>query len=365
MKKILITLLLLGMLGAGGYYAWTEIRREQEAARPEQERTIKVERRTIEETVEANGIVEPIISTDVRSEISGKIADILVEDGAIVKAGQRLIELDRTSLETDYREAQRNFQGQKLRVQQARRDYERLQELYERNFAREKELLDAETDLELAEIELEVRQARLDKATENLSKTTILAPHAGIVANLDINEGQVIIGATSVNQGTRLMTVYDSEGLYVQTDINELDIAKIEVGDEARVTFDALPDQEFNGSISQIHSYARNEGNRRVFRVRITFESGERTINPGISANLVIPIDKVEEAPSLLISAVYTENGKKFVYRVNGEKEDGTLDLEKVSVETGLNNAQYVEIRSGVDVGTTISLTRPAGARES
>jgi len=298
------------------------------------------------------------VSTDVRSEISGKIDSILIQDGQMVKAGQKLIELDRTSLETDFREAQRNYMGRKLSVDKAQRDYERLLELYNNEFAQEREMLDAKTDLELAKIELEVRQARLDKATENLSKTTIIAPHDGIVANLDINEGQVIIGATSVNQGTSLMTIQNLDGLFVQTDINELDIEKINEGDRVRVSFDAIADQEFKGTVSQVFSYARNVNNQRVFRVRVIFDSAGKNIRPGISASLVFPVVSVEDVPALIISAVYLEDGKEYAYLITGKNDDGSNALERTPVETGAKDKQYVEIVSGLKLGDEVSLVR-------
>jgi len=359
MKNFFIGTLLLALLGGGGYFTWKKVQEENSGDKVERQRTAEVKLATIEDVVEASGVVEPVVSTDVRSEISGKIIRILVDDGDLVEAGQPLVELDQTSLETDLREAQRNYQGQLLRVEKAERDYLRLAQLYESNYAQERDVLDAETDLELAKIELEVRKARLDKAQENLSKTTIPAPQAGTVAKLNVNEGQVIIGATSVNQGTSLMTIHNLDSLYVETDINELDIAKLTEGGQVKVTFDALPDQTFEGEVSQIYSYAREERNQRVFTVRITFDARDANVRTGISANLTFPIEKKEDVPALLISAVYTEGESKYVYKINGTEKDGSPVMDKITVETGLSDAQNVEILSGLEVGDTVSLVRP------
>ena len=110
----------------------------------------------------------------VKSEISGRITEIKIEEGDSVTRGQMLLELDRTSLETRLREAQRNLEAERLRLDKSERNYVRLQELYAKQFVGEKEYLDAQTDLNLAKLNLEIAQARLEDAAEDLSKTTMV-----------------------------------------------------------------------------------------------------------------------------------------------------------------------------------------------
>ncbi len=351
--KTVIIIVILAALGTGAYFTWTKIQEESAPSGPAFATTSESSRQTIEEAIEASGFVEPVISTDVRSEISGRIAHIYVEPGETVVRGQKLVELDRTALITELTEAQRHYQAELLRMDQARRNYERLQGLFSKNFAQESEFLDTETAYELSKIQVEVRKAQLEKAEENLSKTIITAPQPGIISDLNINEGQVIIGATSVNQGTLLMVIHDLGDLYVKLSVNELDIEKLEPGMAAEVTFDALPNLTFNGKVSSVHPFAINENNLRVFTVEITFDPGGKRVRPGISANVRIVTSRVEDAVAVGLSAVFNERGEHYVYVI-----DANGNREKRPVKIGINNNMWIEIREGVEAGETVSLVR-------
>ncbi len=358
--KQLIYLIVILALGAGTWFAVAKVREaaaEQDGARP---RTAVVERRTIERVVSASGFVEPIVTVEVKSEISGRIAGIMVREGDTVVRNQPLVELDTTALRTELTEAQRNFQAFKLRLEKARRDFIRLEGLMERQYAQESQFLDAQTELELAEIEVEVRQARLEKAQENLDKATILAPRDGIVTDLGVSQGQVVIGATSVNQGTTLMRVHDLDQLLVRSTVNEIDISGIEAGSKARISFDSLPGLNFVGTVQTISPFAINESNVRVFPLRIAFEANGERVRPGISANIEIPVEIVEDTLSVVLSAVFSEGRQRFVFV---ENENGTI--EKRPVKTGLSNAHVVELTAGVTAGEIVRLTRPQEFIES
>lgn len=355
-KKTLITLAILGII-AGGYFALHKAGQDTTGQSQRSTITALAERRTIEEAIQESGFVEPILSTEVRSEVSGRIARIYVRRGQEVAQGDILVELDRVTLLNDLAEAERNLQSDQLRLDQARRDYLRLRNLHTQHYAQEKELLDAETSYKLAEIQVAVSETRIEKAQENLSKTTIRAPHGGIVADLDINEGQVIIGATSVNQGTVLMTLNDLSKLHVTLDINELDIAKIRQGMPAQITFDSLPGKTFKGIISEIHPFAINQNNLRVFRVEVTFDTDGQDIRPGISADIRIVTGRVEDAVVVTLSAVFTEGRERYVHVINPSSPDAAS--EKRPVTTGISNNRFVEIREGLSEGETVSLLRP------
>lgn len=352
-KNGFILLMVVGVF-LGGFFALREAGREGAGEGLDPRQITVAQIRTLESAIEESGFVEPLHSTDVRSEISGRIARILVTQGQEVRAGDPLVELDRVNLENDLVEAQRNHQADKLRMLRAKRDFERLKDLRVQQYAQEKEYLDAETDLQLAEIQVEVSGARLEKAIENLSKTTIRAPQTGIIANLDVNEGQVINGATSVNEGTRLMTVHDLDNLYVRLEINELDIAKVSLGMDAEVTFDSIPEVRFKGRVSAIHPFAFNQSNVRVFRIEVVFDPDGRVVRPGISADIRMVTGRAADAVSVSLSAVFVEEDGRFVYIL---KDNG--EFERRAVTTGINNTRWIEIQDGLSAGETVSLVRP------
>jgi HlyD family secretion protein len=322
-------------------------------------RTDIAESRDLMSVVPASGEVLPLLSSIVISEISGRIMEIKVEEGDAVVRDQVLLELDRTSLETRLREAQRNLEAERLRLEKSQRNNHRLKDLFEENFVGEKEYLDAKTELKLAEINLEIAQARLEDAAEDLSKSVISAPHDGVVTLMDVLEGQVISGATSVSNGTGLLTIAELDELYMEANINEVDVERLFLGQKAFLRFDAIPEFEVEGTINVIAPSARKDGNVRVFPVEVFFEVTDKRVRPGISATVEVPIASVEGVVSVLISGVFTEDQSSHVYLKTA------TGWKKQKVEVGINDLQHVEINNGLDAEDVIALSRPPEFRNN
>ncbi|MGC6424957.1 MAG: efflux RND transporter periplasmic adaptor subunit [Lentimonas sp.] len=358
MKRLIITFIVLGAIGFGGYKAYQYVSANSQQNGPTT-RTNTAELRDLKSVVSATGEVRPLLNSIVKSEISGRITKIRKKEGDPVKRDEVLIELDRTSLETRVREAERNLQADQLRLDKAERNYKRLEALFKKEFLGEQEFLDAKTDFELAQLNLEIAQARLDDAEEDLAKTTIRAPHDGIITLLDMVEGEVISGATSVSNGTELLTIAQLKNLYMEANINEVDVERLSLGQLAKLRFDAIPNFEIDGAISVISLSARADGSVRVFPIEVVFEALDSRVRPGISATIDIPIESVDQAVTVLLSGVFNESdGSSYVYL----KTD--TDWEKRPVKTGINDLQHVEIKSGLQVGDTVALSRPDSFRE-
>jgi HlyD family secretion protein len=357
MKRSLITLLVFGLICVGGYKLFTYVS-ENGDTKAKGIKTNTAKLRDLESMVSATGEVLPLLNSIVKSEISGRIIAISVKEGDAVNKGDTLLELDRTSLETRMREAERSLQSEQLRLDKAERNYARLQELFAKKFVGEKEFLDAETDYKLAQLNLQIAQARLEDAADDLSKTTILAPHDGIVTLLEVVDGAVISGATSVSNGTELLTIAQLKELYMEADINEVDIERLSLGQEVELRFDAIADFKLDSEIGVIALSARKDENVRVFPIKVFFEAADARIRPGISATVDIPIDSVKDAVSVLLSAVFNDAaGSSYVF----VQDSG--EWEQRPVEVGINNLQFVEIKSGVAVGDVVALSRPRGFR--
>ena len=358
MKRLLITLIVLALLGAGIYGLVQDLPNgDDESAADIRTDTTAI--RDLKSVVPATGEVLPLLSSTVKSEISGRITEIKIEEGDFVEREQILLELDRTSLETQVREAQRSLEADRLRLEKAERNYKRLQELYAKQFVGEQEFLDAETDFNLSRLNLEIAQARLEDAEEDLSKTTIRAPHEGIVTLLEVVDGQVISGATSVSNGTDLLTIAQLNELYMEANINEVDVEKLFVGQSALLRFDAIPDFEAQGTINVIAPSARKDGNIRVFPIEVVFEVDDSRVRPGISATVEVPVASAEGVVSVLISGVFNEGESNVAFV---KTRDG---WERRDVEVGINNLQFVEVKSGLADGEKVSLSRPPEFRRT
>lgn len=357
MKRFILSVLCLGVLVGLGYFVYVQWQAEQVVKSAVDVRTDTAVVRDLESLVVATGEVRPLLSSVVKSEISGRITEIFVEEGAAVSRDDALLELDRTSLETRVREAERSYEADALRLEKAERNFLRLKELYAREFVGEQEFLDAETDFALSKLNLEIAQARLEDVEEDLSKTMIRAPHDGLVTRLDVVEGGVISGATSVSNGTELLTVSKMTELFMEANINEVDVERLELGRMARLSFDAIPGVVIEGEVDKIAVSARKEGNVRVFPIEIVFKAEDSRVRPGISATVEMPIQEALGAVSVSLSAVFNEGVERFVFVRVG---DG---WEKRSVVVGINNLRYVEIVSGLVADDVVALSRPVEFR--
>jgi len=357
MKRALIIILIVALV-AGGIYGLLQLVPKGNGKGTNEIRTDTAVLRDLKSVVPATGEVLPLLSSIVKSEISGRIIRIAVEEGESIKRGDVMIELDRTSLETRLREAQRSLEAERLRVEKSERNYKRLDELFAKKFVGEKDYLDAQTELKLTKLNLEISQARLDDAEEDLSKTSIKAPHDGVITLLSVTDGQVISGATSVSNGTDLITIAQLSELYMEANINEVDVEKLYVGQPTSLRFDAIPDFEVEGHIDVIAPSARKDGNVRVFPIEVVFEVADNRVRPGISATVEVPIASVEDVVSVLLSGVFTREGEGHVYLKTA------TGWEKRSVEVGINNLQHVEIKSGLAAKDVIALSRPPEFRQ-
>ncbi len=320
--------------------------------------TALVEKKTIEERITVSGFVKPETVTEIKSEINGRIIRILVENGQFVEQDELLLEIDPQTYQTTVESNDRTTRQRRLDVEKAERDMRRIKQLYENDFATEQEYLDAVTDLESKKLQLEIAQAALDNAKIELAKTAIRAPHAGMISDLDVFVGNVISGAGSFSNGTTLMKVNDMSKLRVEADLNEIEANKIAVGAQTNLTFDSLPKTAFSGTVNYLSSFGVQDSATSTlykFPVRVNFTTGGVLVRPGTSANLSILVADAAGVACVPASAVFIENGVRYVFVKRGERR-----FERRPVTIGIGNLNFIQITEGVSAGETIATTRPS-----
>ncbi len=359
MIRAIIIIVIIAGLGLSGWFVYSRIQTGAKEGEAHPLRTNVAEVRSLEEVIEATGEVRPVVETVVKSELSGRIEVLEVEEGDRVQRGDLLLRLDPANLQAQLEESQRDLEAFRLRLARAERNYRRLQSLRERDFGQQSALEDAKTDFELAQIELSIRETRMKDAEDNLSKTEVRAPHDGVVIDLAVNEGSVITGVTTRSDGTDLLKVANFGAMYLSVNINEIDINKLSEGDPVRIGFEALEDTKVEGEITHLAPSAQRVGGRRVFPVDVAFTTTDPRIRPGISGTVTIPIETASEAISVIVSAVFTEGEDTFVFV---EREPGSY--ERRPVEIGINDRTHVEIKRGLQAGEAVTLGRPRGEFE-
>ncbi|MEM7672555.1 MAG: efflux RND transporter periplasmic adaptor subunit [Verrucomicrobiota bacterium] len=357
MKSLFFLTLILSILGGLGFLAYQSIKPNHAQVLRQKLEGVPVTKSVladIEEIITTSASVRPILETEVRSEINGRIVTLLVEEGDPVLKDQALIELDRTNLQTRLEEAQRQVESERLRLEREERDFERLKVLREENFANEADFLNAQTDYELAKLQLSIRETRLIEARKDLDRATIRAPHDGVIIDFDLTEGRVINGVNSNSNGTLLLKVADLSRMYLEATVSELEVNELFIGKEASIAFDSLGSTRLTATVSQIAASARTERNRRVFPVRFELDTEGRQVRPGISGEIEILVDSAEDAVAVGISSVFFDkNDQPFVYC----KSDQGFRVQ--NVELGIRDHRYIQVLEGIGAGSEIARNRP------
>ena len=355
--RIVISLVVLGAAGWGARTIWRQVSpglfgTKREDVVP----TTKVRTATISEEIIAVGRLRAVFSTDIRSEINGRIAKIMAVDGQRLKRDEDILRLDQQDILTQLAEMERTIEGAKLRTLRARRDHERQLELQKRGVVTSKDLEDSRINLSLSENDTAISESRLANLRDKLTKTIIQAPHDGTLLLKDLTEGQVVTSAAAQSGGTVLGEVADLSLLMIRTNINEIDVARLKVGDVARVRVDAMRSVQMTGTIKRIATSAlESAGDRtRVFPVDVVLDDPDQRLRPGMSATVMFTLARAENVNALALSAVFsTAEALRYVFIRKG------LGFEVRQVEIGIADTRYVEITSGLKIGDEVARTRP------
>ena len=360
LKYSVQSLLGLGVLaGAGwsGRVVWRQISPGLFGTpRVERIPTARVNRATITDEIVTVGRVRAVFSTELRSEINGRIFKLAAADGQTVAKDDEILRLDQQDLLTQLQEAERSAQAAKLRAEKARREAARYTSLEDRGLVTQKEYEDAATALALAENDAGIGEARIANLRDKLTKTVIRAPHFGTLLLRDLTEGQVITGAAAQNGGTLLGEVADLSALMVRTNVNEIDVARLKLADKARVRIDPLRTVVMGGAVKRIaNSAVESQSDRtRVFPVDVVLDGADPRLRPGMSATVTFTLARAEDTPAVVLSAVFSaDDGSRYVF------VQGAGGFEVRPVEAGIADTRRVQVLAGLQEGEVVATTRP------
>jgi HlyD family secretion protein/macrolide-specific efflux system membrane fusion protein len=323
---------------------------------------ITTKRRALAVEILETGRVQPREKVELKSKVAGEVARVLVDEGAHVTRGQLLLVLDAT----DYL---RDVARGAAEVAQANNSLEFAKLTLGRKQATVREGVTPALELDLAGHEVKAKaaairiaQVSLGASQDRLAYTKIASPIDGTVIQRNIQPGEVVTpGVQSTFDGKPLLTIADLSTLIVKIDLNQIDIAKVRMGQVATLTLDALPGRTYEATVTKIAPASVKPAGKEleVFPVEVELRTADDLIKPGMTADVRIHLESKPDVLALPIEAVRKETGKSFVTRVVGDgKEQRT---EKIEVALGVRNDREVEVVSGVDEGCRI-LVDPASA---
>lgn len=345
---------------------------------------------TIVETVSATGKIQPEIEVKISSEVSGEIIALNVIEGQVVKKGDLLVKINPDLYTSGYNRTLSNLSGTKANLSQADASFKEAKANYDRNKILFEKGIISKSDWDKSVASFEVAKASkqsayfsvqsasatVNEAKDNLGRTTIYAPADGTISVLNVELGERVLG-TQQMAGTEILRVANLNNMEVEVDVNENDIVKIKVGNEAKVEVDAYLKKQFKGVVTSISNSASSTltadqvTNFKV-KVRILKESYQDLLEgkpaayspfrPGMTATVDIVTKTRANVLSVPISSVVVKSDTTAVKAFKVEEEDekktapkSDKKLECVFVKVG-DKAKIRIIKTGIQDDTNIEV---------
>ncbi len=331
----------LGLLKAGGNFAGGKSKDNDTGNIPVQTVVVKeVTKAKMENVMSLTGTLEALNEASVSSKVAGRVSRVAVENGDRVAPGHALVFLEYTEYNNALSSSQASLQKAKAALLTARSNYDRYSELHQQGAVSDKDFEDMSAALSVAEADVSSAAAAVSSAEENLRNATISAPLGGVVANRNVNVGQVL------TPGVQLMTVADISSVYAVVNIEQGNISQIKPGLKASVTLDSYPGKTFDGVVDIINPIASKSA--RVFETKIKIKNRDGLLKPGMFAKADIKIGGAEEVVAVSRDALTDREGLYFVFMA----EDGKAVRQQVQIGKMID--QLVEIKSGLAPGQKV-----------
>lgn len=318
--------------------------------------TAVVERTRIERIVVATGTLEPEREVEVRPRTAGIVERIPVEAGDAVLRDQVVLELERELIGTQTREARAAVVAARVEVHYAQIELGRADELRERGAASGQKQDDARARSEKAAASLAQAEAKLASLEVQERYATVRAPLAGTVLDVFVEEGNAVSPVTAVTGGTLLMSIASGEAVHLTGLVDENEVARVAVGQPARLRTEAFGDRLFQGRVRKIAPLGQRVQNVTYFEVEVELVDPDATLlRPRMSADADIVTEVVEDAVVVPETAL-RYRGDQVQVDVVGDGVDGPGAVEPHSVRVGIVDGERVQLLSGVESGQRVQL---------
>lgn len=332
----------------------------------------------LEVSIEASGIIEAISSIEIKSKASGEILFLGAEVGDFVNKGSVLGQIDQRTPTNILNQSKSDLEASKVRLENAKSQYERGIELHENGSISDKAFEDIQENFAQAKSTLVRTEVSYENAKIALDDTVVRSPISGTIISRPVEVGQVISSPTSaVGGGTLLMTMADLSKVRVRALVDEIDVGKVSIGQTVSIKVAAYRDKEFFGTVSKIEPLAKVEQNVTTFPVLIDIDNKENLLLLGMNTDVVIEILNKQvsmSAPTMSLrtrkdiysaasilnipksdvdnflgNKVKGENYNKFIV-IKDSKNGPALTW----VEIGESDLSNVEVINGLNTGDTV-----------
>lgn len=312
---------------------------------------------TFTTTVEAKGQLKPISSSVVSPSVDGTVDSINVQAGQSVNEGDVLMTIKNDELDRNVAEAQRAVAAAQEDLANAQKAAAAAQatpttDVDGASAAAGISAASADTNaVSAAQRSLASAQANLDQANAKAASRTVTAPSSGSIVELNAKVGAtvtggMIMGESDTSGGKQCMQIADLSKMKVTVQVGEKDIAKIAVGQSANVTYPAFPDIVSQGTVTAIASVANSDSNSGggsvTFNVDILIEAPDSRLKPGMTAEVSVVTEQLDDVVMVPTMALMTEDGEHYYVNVATDDEGKQTRRVKVTVVTQNDNEAVV-----------------------
>lgn len=312
---------------------------------------------TFTTTVEAKGQLKPISSSVVSPSVDGTVDSINVQAGQSVNEGDVLMTIKNDELDRNVAEAQRAVAAAQEDLANAQKAAAAAQatpttDVDGASAAAGISAASADTNaVSAAQRSLASAQANLDQANAKAASRTVTAPSSGSIVELNAKVGAtvtggMIMGESDTSGGKQCMQIADLSKMKVTVQVGEKDIAKIAVGQSANVTYPAFPDIVSQGTVTAIASVANSDSNSGggsvTFNVDILIEAPDSRLKPGMTAEVSVVTEKLDDVVMVPTMALMTEDGEHYYVNLATDSEGKKTRRVKVTVVTQNDNEAVV-----------------------
>ncbi|WNO59736.1 efflux RND transporter periplasmic adaptor subunit [Rheinheimera sp. MMS21-TC3] len=319
---------------------------------------------SLSDTILASGNLEYHTQIQIRTEVTGRVIEVLVEEGDMVEKGQVLMRLDPTAFAADVERVRELVKTQEIDIQRStalladgQRQLKRQLQLADAGLVQQEMVDSLQSQVDIAKINVAAAQSALRQSQASLAmvedilrKTIFRAPIAGLLAGVDVKPGETVIAGTTNIIGSPLMMLADPSTILAELRVDEADIANVYVGQQVKVFAAAYPRKEIQGEVIQIATSARamTQNQSLSFRVKVLLQPEDLALFSGMSCRAELVLNQQADSIQIPIAAVQRQGNSVFVWLVKDNK------AVKQEVELGLATDTAQQVLSGLSLQQSV-----------
>ena len=304
-----------------------------------------LELRTLSEEIRASGDLEARFHTEIAAEVDGRVTELAVDEGGQVDEGAIVIEIDPARRDLDLAAAKARLSQARAERRNQERKTRRIRELRSQNVSSIQQLEEAETMLALAGAAVRAEEAAVGVAERAVRDSSVTAPFAGLVARRSVELGEYVQAGKSLFE---LVALNPLEAIFSLT---ELDTERVRLGQRVEISVGAFPNRTFEGRVSFVAPTV--DPATRTLRIKAEIENAGDVLRPGLFARVSLGVAERENILMVPAESLIQRVGGASIYRVNDSEGSEGL-VERVAVQVGATDGDYVEVRGSVRPGDRI-----------